>query len=37
MDGLRALAAEAPSRVAGADAGSISYPGFFGTLDRLVA
>ncbi|MBI3400109.1 MAG: 3-phosphoshikimate 1-carboxyvinyltransferase [Acidobacteria bacterium] len=33
---VAALAAEAPSRIDGADAVVISYPGFFETLDRLV-
>jgi 3-phosphoshikimate 1-carboxyvinyltransferase len=34
---IAALAADAPSRIEGADAVAISYPGFFATLDRLVA
>jgi 3-phosphoshikimate 1-carboxyvinyltransferase len=34
---IAALAAEAPSRITGADAVAVSYPGFFETLDRLVA
>jgi 3-phosphoshikimate 1-carboxyvinyltransferase len=34
---IAALAAEAPSRITGAEAVAISYPGFFETLDRLVA
>jgi 3-phosphoshikimate 1-carboxyvinyltransferase len=34
---IAALAAQAPSRIEGADAVSVSYPGFFETLDRLVA
>jgi 3-phosphoshikimate 1-carboxyvinyltransferase len=34
---IAALAAEAPSRIEGADVVAISYPGFFDTLDRLVA
>jgi 3-phosphoshikimate 1-carboxyvinyltransferase len=34
---IAALAAEAPSRIDGADAVAVSYPGFFATLDRLVA
>jgi 3-phosphoshikimate 1-carboxyvinyltransferase len=33
---IAALGAEAPSRIDGADAVAISYPGFFETLDRLV-
>jgi len=33
---IAALAAEAPSTIAGADAVSVSYPGFFETLERLV-
>jgi 3-phosphoshikimate 1-carboxyvinyltransferase len=33
---IAALAAETPSRIDGADAVAISYPGFFETLDRLV-
>jgi 3-phosphoshikimate 1-carboxyvinyltransferase len=34
---IAALGAERPSAIAGADAVGISYPGFFETLDRLVA
>lgn len=34
---IAALAAESPSRIEEADAVRISYPGFFETLDRLVA
>jgi 5-enolpyruvylshikimate-3-phosphate synthase len=34
---IAALAAEGPSRIDGADAVVISYPGFFETLQRLVA
>jgi len=34
---IAALAAAAPSTIQGADAVAISYPGFFETLDRLVA
>jgi 3-phosphoshikimate 1-carboxyvinyltransferase len=34
---IAALAAETPSRIEGADVVAISYPGFFDTLDRLVA
>ena len=34
---IAALAAETPSRIEGSDAVGISYPGFFDTLDRLVA
>jgi 3-phosphoshikimate 1-carboxyvinyltransferase len=34
---VAALAGRAPSRIEGADAVVISYPGFFETLDRLVA
>ena len=34
---IAALAATAPSTIQGADAVAISYPGFFETLDRLVA
>jgi 3-phosphoshikimate 1-carboxyvinyltransferase len=34
---VAALAAERPSTIEGADAVVISYPGFFETLDRLVA
>jgi len=34
---IAALAGRAPSRIEGADAVAISYPGFFETLDRLVA
>jgi 3-phosphoshikimate 1-carboxyvinyltransferase len=34
---IAALAAEGPSRIDGSDAVAISYPGFFGTLQRLVA
>ena len=33
---VAALAAEGPSTIEGADAVTISYPGFFETLDRLV-
>src|SRR5260221_840342 len=33
---IAALGAETPSRIDGADAVAISYPGFFETLDRLV-
>jgi 3-phosphoshikimate 1-carboxyvinyltransferase len=33
---VAALAARAPSRIEGADAVVVSYPGFFETLDRLV-
>lgn len=34
---IAALAAERPSRIEGADAVVISYPGFFDTLQRLIA
>ena len=34
---IAALAARSPSRIKGSDAVVISYPGFFETLDRLVA
>ena len=34
---IAALAASGPSTIDGADAVAISYPGFFETLDRLVA
>ena len=34
---IAALSARAPSRIEGADAVGVSYPGFFETLDRLVA
>jgi 3-phosphoshikimate 1-carboxyvinyltransferase len=34
---IAALGADGPSRIEGADAVAISYPGFFATLDRLVA
>lgn len=34
---IAALAATSPSRIEGSDAVAISYPGFFETLDRLVA
>ena len=34
---IAALGARAPSTIEGADAVAISYPGFFDTLDRLVA
>jgi 3-phosphoshikimate 1-carboxyvinyltransferase len=34
---VAALAAKAPSRIDGADAVVISYPGFFDTLQRLIA
>jgi len=34
---IAALGADGPSRITGADSVSISYPGFFETLDRLVA
>jgi len=34
---IAALAGQQPSTVQGADAVVISYPGFFGTLDRLIA
>jgi 3-phosphoshikimate 1-carboxyvinyltransferase len=34
---IAALAARQPSRIEGADVVAISYPGFFATLDRLVA
>ena len=34
---IAALAGTAPSRIEGADAVAISYPGFFDTLERLVA
>lgn len=34
---IAALAGQAPSRIEGADVVAISYPGFFETLDRLVA
>lgn len=34
---IAALAARSPSRIEGTDAVVISYPGFFATLDRLVA
>jgi 5-enolpyruvylshikimate-3-phosphate synthase len=33
---IAALAAERPSRVEGADAVAVSYPGFFETLAMLV-
>ena len=33
---IAALAAEGPSTIDGADAVSVSYPGFFETLERLV-
>jgi 5-enolpyruvylshikimate-3-phosphate synthase len=33
---IAALGGAAPSRIDGADAVIISYPGFFETLDRLV-
>jgi 3-phosphoshikimate 1-carboxyvinyltransferase len=34
---IAALSARSPSRIEGADIVAISYPGFFDTLDRLVA
>jgi 3-phosphoshikimate 1-carboxyvinyltransferase len=34
---VAALAADRPSTIVGADAVSVSYPGFFDTLERLVA
>ncbi len=34
---IAALAGQAPSQIVGADSVVISYPGFFDTLDRLVA
>jgi 3-phosphoshikimate 1-carboxyvinyltransferase len=34
---IAALAGKSPSRIEGSDAVAISYPGFFETLDRLVA
>jgi 3-phosphoshikimate 1-carboxyvinyltransferase len=34
---IAGLAARAPSRIEGSDAVAISYPGFFATLERLVA
>ena len=34
---IAALAARSPSTIEGSDAVVISYPGFFDTLDRLVA
>jgi 3-phosphoshikimate 1-carboxyvinyltransferase len=34
---IAALVAQGPSRIEGADVVGISYPGFFQTLDRLVA
>jgi 3-phosphoshikimate 1-carboxyvinyltransferase len=34
---IAALAARGPSRIQGSDAVVISYPGFFQTLDQLVA
>jgi 3-phosphoshikimate 1-carboxyvinyltransferase len=34
---VAALAARSPSRIDGADAVAVSYPDFFGTLERLVA
>jgi 3-phosphoshikimate 1-carboxyvinyltransferase len=34
---IAALAGRSPSRILGADSVAISYPGFFDTLDRLVA
>jgi 3-phosphoshikimate 1-carboxyvinyltransferase len=34
---IAALAAEAPSRIEGADVVAVSYPGFFETLQQLVA
>ena len=34
---VAALAGASPSRIAGADSVVISYPGFFDTLQRLVA
>ncbi len=34
---IAALAAEGPSAIDGADVVGISYPGFFETLQRLVA
>jgi 3-phosphoshikimate 1-carboxyvinyltransferase len=34
---VAALAADRPSTIAGTDVVSVSYPGFFETLDRLVA
>lgn len=34
---VAALSARSPSRIEGADAVAISYPGFFDTLDRLVS
>ena len=35
--GIPLHAGRAPSRIDGSDAVAISYPGFFETLDRLVA
>ncbi len=34
---IAALAADGPSAIDGSDVVGISYPGFFATLDRLVA
>jgi 5-enolpyruvylshikimate-3-phosphate synthase len=34
---IAALAAEAPSRIEGADVVAVSYPSFFDTLRRLAA
>jgi 3-phosphoshikimate 1-carboxyvinyltransferase len=34
---IAALAAQGPSRIEGSDSVVISYPGFFETLERLVA
>jgi 5-enolpyruvylshikimate-3-phosphate synthase len=34
---IAALAGRSPSTIVGADSVAISYPGFFDTLDRLVA
>jgi 5-enolpyruvylshikimate-3-phosphate synthase len=34
---IAGLAAQGPSRIEGAEAVAISYPGFFETLHRLVA
>jgi 5-enolpyruvylshikimate-3-phosphate synthase len=34
---IAALGGRQPSRITGADAVVVSYPGFFETLDRLVA
>jgi 5-enolpyruvylshikimate-3-phosphate synthase len=34
---IAGLAARAPSQIEGSDAVAISYPGFFATLEKLVA